>query len=240
MEEDTGVPANDNTAEYASYEDFLDSQITATDLFYLEDEELARQLVEFGYRGSGEVIKREEFLSRKQAAEASRQQKRSQQVELAHIDPDTYESFEHVDSDPVFIALAEREELNRSGKMTTIIFIRDKNQRGQEISGYIDYASRLKNEDFKVYFSGKKRFLPKVSDLSFFNWETQTSASNPTVNYQVVSDSSNGLLFKNKRDRKIVNVDPKSKPGDNSKRVKIASDLYTQVVIYDHMTRRKT
>ena len=41
-------------------------------------------------------------------------------------------------------ALAEREEANRNGKMTTIIFIRDRNQRGQEVSGYIDYAHRLK------------------------------------------------------------------------------------------------
>ena len=45
----------------------------------LQDEELARQLVELGYRGSGEVLKREEFEARKQAAEASRLSKRSQQ-----------------------------------------------------------------------------------------------------------------------------------------------------------------
>jgi len=32
------------------YEDYLDSHITKTDLFYLEDVELARQLVELGYR----------------------------------------------------------------------------------------------------------------------------------------------------------------------------------------------
>jgi hypothetical protein len=31
--------------EFDSYEDYLDSQITDTDLYYLEDEELARQLV---------------------------------------------------------------------------------------------------------------------------------------------------------------------------------------------------
>jgi hypothetical protein len=30
------------------YEDYLDSQITGTDIFYLEDIELARQLVELG------------------------------------------------------------------------------------------------------------------------------------------------------------------------------------------------
>ena len=31
--------------EFGSYEDYLDSQISATDLYYLEDEDLARQLV---------------------------------------------------------------------------------------------------------------------------------------------------------------------------------------------------
>ena len=56
-------------SEFATYEDFLDSQITQQDLFYLEDEELARQLVELGYRGSGEVLKREEFEAKKAALE---------------------------------------------------------------------------------------------------------------------------------------------------------------------------
>lgn len=49
-----------------------------------------------------------------------------------------------VSSCPLLQALADREEANRTGKMTTIIFIRDRNQRGQEVSGYIDYAHRLK------------------------------------------------------------------------------------------------
>lgn len=47
----------------------------------------------------------------------------------------------------------------------SIIFIRDRNSRGQEISGYIDYAFRLKTEDFEPYFSGKKRLIPRPSDL---------------------------------------------------------------------------
>lgn len=44
----------------------------------MQDQELARQLVELGYRGSGEVLKRDEFEARKQAAEASRLSKHSQ------------------------------------------------------------------------------------------------------------------------------------------------------------------
>lgn len=44
---------------------------------------------------------------------------------------------------------------------------------------------------------------------SFYNWETQMSTSNATPNYQVTAENAAGLLFKNKRDRKILNVDPK-------------------------------
>lgn len=76
----SSVGIDDAVAQFKTYEDYLDSQITATDLFYLEvhhilyslpehfkDEEIARQLVELGYRGSGETLKREEFNSRKKA-----------------------------------------------------------------------------------------------------------------------------------------------------------------------------
>ncbi|XP_006817330.1 cilia- and flagella-associated protein 299-like [Saccoglossus kowalevskii] len=234
MADEEATAGSDNiVTEYNTYEDFLDSQITSLDLYYLEDEELARQLVELGYRGSGEVLKREEFEARKAAAEASRLSKRSQQKTLASSGKDLKNLF--------LKALAQREEANRSGKMTTIIFIRDKNARGQEISGYIDYAHRLKTEDFEPYFSCRKRLLPRPSDLSFYNWETQTSTSNPTPNYQVIAENASGLLFKNKRDRKILNVDPKAPtPGDNSTRTVLECRQYTQVVIYDHITRRKT
>ncbi|CAH1793580.1 unnamed protein product [Owenia fusiformis] len=233
MEEEVAAGNDNIVTEFNTYEDFLDSQITSLDLYYLEDEELARQLVELGYRGSGEVLKREEFEARKQAAEASRLSKRSQQKTLASTGKEL--------KDPFLRALAQREEANRSGKMTSIVFMRDKNSRGQEISGYIDYAHRLKTENFEAYFSGKKRLLPKPSDLSFYNWETQTSTSNPTPNYQVIAENASGLLFKNKRDRKILNVDPKANtPGDNSTRTCIDSTKYIQIVIYDHITRRKT
>ena len=37
--------------KHDTYEEYLDSQINDQDLFYLECEELARDLVELGYRG---------------------------------------------------------------------------------------------------------------------------------------------------------------------------------------------
>jgi hypothetical protein len=67
--------------------------------------------------------------------------------------------------------LALREEFVRNGRMTTIIFIRHQIKGKNEISGYIDLAHRLKTEDFRLYFEGKKTLLPKPSDLSYYNWD---------------------------------------------------------------------
>ncbi|KAI9207921.1 uncharacterized protein BJ171DRAFT_636316 [Polychytrium aggregatum] len=227
-------PGDSTVTEFATYEEYLDSQITPLDMYYLEDKELARQLVELGYRGSGEPLKREEFESRKKAAENFRLSKRLQTKVLSSQGKD-------LSKFPFLQALAEREEANRSGKLTSIIFIRTNNAKGQEISGYIDYAHRLKTENFEPYFNRQKILMPRPSDMSFYNWETQTCTSNATPNFQVLADNENGLLFKNKRDRKIINVDPKeAKPGDNTTRVSISTSEYVQVVIYDHLTRRKT
>lgn len=223
--------------QFDTYEDYLDHQIQPLDLYFLEDEDMARQLVELGFRGtSAETMKREEFEGKKQQLEdLQRQISKKAKKTLAHAGRDLSDA-------PFLKALADREELVRSGKLTTIIFIRDVNHKGQEISGYIDFGHRLKTENFELYFDHKKKLLPKPSDLSYYNWETQTSTSNHSQNFQVIADNYEGLLFKNKRDRKVINVDPKAKPGDNSQRVEIRdtrAEKYIQVVIYDHVTRRK-
>lgn len=70
----------------------------------------------------------------------------------------------------------------------------------------------------------------------------------PLVIYKVIADNDKGLLFKCKRDRKIINADPKVSyiyniqgiPGDNSTRTQITTNEYAQIIIYDHMTRRKS
>jgi hypothetical protein len=223
----------DSLGKFQTYEDYLDSQVGADDMYYLEDEELARQLVELGYRGNGETLKREEFEARKKSEREKNSQKSNKPKLLASASAD-------ISSSPFLQALSNREELVRAGKLTTIIFIRHKNHLGQEVSGYIDYAHRLKTENMEPYFQQKKKLMPRPTDLSYYNWETQTSTSNSTPNFQVIADNEAGLLFKNKRDRKVINVDPKSKPGDNSIRTELKTGEYYQVVIYDHMTRRKS
>nr|XP_027795647.2 cilia- and flagella-associated protein 299 isoform X1 [Marmota flaviventris] len=250
MDQDEALMAVDNiVTQFNTYEDFLDSQITTVDLYYLEDESLARQLVELGYRGTGEIIKRADFEARKAAIEIARLAERTQKKALTSAGKDLKDNF--------LKALAVREEDNRNGKVSlnqqkldaahtlkkqlaSVIFIRDKNSHGQEVSGYIDYAHRLKTQDFEVYFNGKRRLLPRPTDLSFYNWDSHTAVCNSTPNYQVIADNPEGLLFKYKRDRKILNVDPKAQPGDNSTRIPIQTDLYIQAIIFDHISRRKT
>uniref|UniRef100_A0A670ZSP3 Cilia- and flagella-associated protein 299 n=1 Tax=Pseudonaja textilis TaxID=8673 RepID=A0A670ZSP3_PSETE len=108
--DDTGAVLDHIVTQFSTYEEYLDSQITTQDLFYLENEDMARQLVELGFRGSGEVLKREDFIARKLAAEASRISERQQQKILSSAGKELKDNF--------LKALAEREEANRNGKIS--------------------------------------------------------------------------------------------------------------------------
>ncbi|KAF4676145.1 hypothetical protein FOL46_007197 [Perkinsus olseni] len=180
-----------------------------------------------------QVLSREEFNEKRRVAEREKRRRLQSIVKvLASADKD-------LTAFPTLRHLAAREEMARSGKIVSIIFIRDRNAKGQEISGYIDYGHRLKTENFEAYFSREKRILPRPTDLCFYNWETQQCTANESPNFQVVPDTKMGLLFRNKRDRKMIDVNPKHDPGDNSKRHDVMTSEYLQVVIFDHMPRRK-
>ncbi|KAK2542916.1 hypothetical protein Q9966_003528 [Columba livia] len=79
-----------------------------------------------------------------------------------------------------------------------------------------------------------------VDEIRFYNWDRNVSTSNSSPNYEVIAEDASGLLFKNKSDRKIINVDPKGYPGDNTTRTPVETDLYFHVVFYDHIIRRGT
>ena len=218
---------------FATYEDYLDNQVTPVDMYYLENEQMARQLVELGYRGEGEILRREEFDARKEAMYVvSRSRANKKPKKLASAGKDLSKT-------PLLKALAQREEAVRTGKLATIIYVRDFNKKGHEISGYVDYAQRLRRTDFEAVFDGKKNIMPTVNDLSYFNWETMNSKVTSSENWIVLTDDERGVLFKHARDGKIVDVDPDAKPGDNTARFDIKTDEYHHVVLYDHITRRR-
>lgn len=156
-------------------------------------------------RGSGEVIKREEFEKRKAAAAAARNARLNKRPKkLASQGKD-------LSSHPLLQArfarerlsrwrvpvramrelargaqeLQRREEAVRNGKLATIVFVRDLNAKGQEVSGYIDLGARLGGGGMEAVFALKQRFLPRPTDLSFFNWDTHGSSTNPTMDFQV-------------------------------------------------------
>ena len=239
------VLSADSLLHYDTYDDYLDSKVMEEDEFYLEDKELARELVKLGVRGGG-VLTRENFdVQRQIELQPTVKKKRVRQLVSEGKDLAGFAVLE---------ALAQREDLVRNGKLSVILFLRHKNRRNQEVSGYIDYAHRLKMESFEQYFDvvtslgvdgqeerkPRKKLMPNPGDLSYYNWETQTCESNDTENFHVIAEFEEGLRFKNKRDRKLVYVDPKSHPGDNSQRIELKTDEYMQAVIYEHMTRQKS
>jgi hypothetical protein len=141
---------------------------------------------------------------------------------------------------PLLQTLAAQEEAIRSGRLMVVLFIRDRNSRGQEISGFIDVAHRMKNESFERYFARRKKLLPRPSDLSYYNWESQATAANQTPNFQIIS-GDHGILFKSKRDRKVIDVDPEFAPGESTstRRIDLPTDEYLQVIVFEHITRQK-
>ena len=58
-----------------------------------------------------------------------------------------------------------------------------------------NFRTQLKDPTVQFCFAAR-------SDLSFYNWDTQHSTSNESPNFQILPDHEQGLLFKNKRDRK--------------------------------------
>lgn len=125
------------------------AQITSTDMFYLDGLETVRELLELSCHASARPLTRNDFLAKKAAAKAAAEAElHSKHEALALVGrmPEMAES-------PLLAALAEREVMVRSGNLDTIIFIRNCSTRGQEVSGYIDFAQRLKSDKWESYLS---------------------------------------------------------------------------------------
>lgn len=152
---------NASVVDYDTFEDYLDAQITDVDMFYLEDKDLARQLVELGYRGSGEPLKREEFDARKKLLTSTGVPLAGNNAELEELVSLGTESYWK--NDAFLCALAEREEVNRSGKMMTIIFIRTCNTKGIFDSPGNSHIQVKKSRAILIYRTGINRKILTVN-----------------------------------------------------------------------------
>ena len=141
---------SESLSAFNTYEDYIDSQVEPSDKFYLEDPETRRSMVELGIRGNGETLSREEFEARKKAEKDNHL--------FSELAPRTLSGFgKDYTGRPLMEALAAREEHVRNGKLFTIVYVRDINSKGCEVSAYIDFAHRLKVESWETIFSGKSK-----------------------------------------------------------------------------------
>lgn len=175
---------------FATYEDYLDTQITPQDMYYLDNQDLARHIVELGYK-SKNMLTRQQFEDLKKKNADAINQDTLATVRKNKKRRERMASYgQNLTDFPLLKWLAEREGSVRNGEKSVIIFIRDFDAKGNEVSGYIDYGHRLKNEDFEEYFTRKKRFMPKTSDLSYWNWKTQTLRHNHSSTFTVCTCNS--------------------------------------------------
>ncbi|XP_069705673.1 cilia- and flagella-associated protein 299-like [Periplaneta americana] len=216
---------------FSKYEEYLDSLVAPMDLYYLRSRAEARNIAELGYKSTEETLTKEQFYTRlSNVTEATSPTRRPYKLAGANLQSD----------DQLLQELALRERPNREGLLATIIFIRIITKKGSEISGYIDYAQRLKTEDWLPIFQGRRLIKPRHTDLSFYNWRKGVSTCNSSINFEAIACPTSGLMFQCRNDRKNVCVDPRLlSPGSNSSRITVKSDVYEQVVLYDHVLRRK-
>ena len=72
---------------------------------------------------------------------------------------------------------------------------------GAEVSGHIDLCQRFQNENLLSYLSGAKRLVPKMRDLTFYNWAIGRQLR-PVEIEKTPSDSSFDIQARRTSDRR--------------------------------------
>lgn len=86
-------------------------------------------------------------------------------------------------------------------------------------------------------FAGEQLIEPKVTDLGYYRWRSGKVISNDSLNFKVLQDPQEGLLFQNRFDRRIII--PRQDPGPNTVRKRVYSTQYHLVVLFDHVVRQR-
>jgi hypothetical protein len=190
----------DDISKYKSYEEFLDKFVTHEDRIYLEDDDLARDVKELYAVNKGDIKCKDDFEKRKKEILMRDQEDEVKEKPLASegrtFEPDSF-----------LWHLQQREYDVRNGRKSTIIFVRYRELSGREISAYIDYRERLKVDNFEQIFNGEKDLIPRINDLSFYNWSIQKVNHLDSTFFRVDAGPKERLSFRNNTDRKIINVD---------------------------------
>ena len=227
---------------FENYEAYLDSFITDKDRKFLESMDIARELIEQGINVKVEVMTRDEFKEKKELFEKIKSQQRNMEIRGILMSGVTVEE---TGRDPFLMALLEREEALLNGQILVILFIRIHLKRHKkaslELSGYLDLSERIKDKDMPSILKGEKLLIPVKSDLSYYNWNSGEGQTNSSKNFKVHTDFAKGhLIFKNKRERRAINVTDNTMNDENTKKIELNSlkPEYLQISIFDHYTNK--
>lgn len=143
---------------------------------------------------------------------------------------------------PLMKALHLRELRNRNRNMQTIVFIRDVNKKGHEVSGFIDFHDRLETDekDMVDYYLSKKKMIPNSSDLGYYNWNMSFASWKDSPNWKAIVTVGKGVQFESKLDQKVLNCNYGQDLGTASSRENISTSYYLQCFIIDHALRKRS
>ena len=193
----------DEFQRFTTYEQYFDAVVDKSerdkDLFYLEDELAARDVelgrrVDAGFLQSQNILQPHEFEKAHQDLKYRREKdarfiSRSENGRFSCQESKSGEVYHFTKNNPVLSALADREKNHRLGILNSVVYLRYKNRKNQEVSGYFDFADRLKNElGFDRYFSGKKLLTVTRKDLSYYNWNTLANYSNESEKFWYIQE----------------------------------------------------
>lgn len=196
-DEDRDIP---DFNKLKTYEDYLNTKIDDDDRYFLEEDELCRDVKDLYAVNKGEIKSKEDFLKKKKEYED-----RNKEVDTKEKKP--FSQGKTYSPDSLLYELQQREVDVKNARKSTIIFIRYKESKYKETSAYIDFRERLRSSDMEDFFNEKKDLIPKITDLSYYNWNNQTAKSTDSTYFRVDAAGKEKLSFKNNTDRKVIHVD---------------------------------
>ena len=114
---------------FETYEEYLDTFITNDDIIYLGEEEIARVIVELGYRSSG-TLSREKFFQTKAELSAARNISNKQEVGSEGREEPSGQN----KADVLLEVIRERFPSNLDNSLNTILFLSLAPDNGLEVS----------------------------------------------------------------------------------------------------------
>ncbi|XP_043641542.1 cilia- and flagella-associated protein 299 [Drosophila teissieri] len=211
-----------------AYDQYLNSFVKLEDKRYLPNDNVIHQLVPLRAAVGAVVMTPSQFHE-------------------VHFSPlgACFNFSDSVTSDPLLMALVEREKLNVTKTISTIVFVSTRDSKGFNVSGYIDFEQSLrrfkaagsKSHPWADIFAGRRRLEPNHQDLSFITWSNGRVFSNDSDNYKVIPDAVKGLCFSHKGDGSMLSIE-KYITEEHPLCKFIESPKHGSTVVYDHHIRR--